>query len=333
MHKDKDKLHKLFQRYLRNELSETEIKEFHSLFHEHEDLEQFNELLLETWNNEKETEQLQTKEADYPIPKINTWHKTKTLRRVLAIAGCLLVGFIGITLVKQNFEFSDSIKESTQIIVSTKEGQRKKIMLPDSSVVELNSNSTLSYQQSFNKETRELLFTGEAFFDIKKNPKKPFIIRHEKMYIKVLGTSFNVRSYDDENEFEVYVKTGLVEIGENKASSKNQHIFGQFKPQDLFLYKHDTELAAIKHQVEENNFTGWRDQILIFENQKFTDVAEKLERWYGLNITIEDEALRAQQFTGEFKHLSIRQVLDLLQMSTPFEYQINGKEISINSKE
>lgn len=331
MEKDNDKLHKLFQRYLRNELSETETKEFHSLFHKNEDLDQFDELLRETWTNEKESEQRHTK-ADHTIQKINTWQKTKTLRRVVAIASCLLVGFIGITLVKQNFEFSDSIKESTQIIVSTKKGQRKKIMLPDSSIVELNSNSTLSYGQSFDKETRELLFTGEAFFDIKKNPQKPFIIRHEKMYIKVLGTSFNVRSYEDENEFEVFVKTGLVEIGENKASSENEHVFGRFKPNDLFLYKQDTELASIKHQVGENYITGWRDHILIFENQKFTDVAEKLERWYGLNITIEDEVLRGQQFTGEFKHLSIRQVLNLLQMSTPFEYQINGTAVSINSK-
>lgn len=210
----------------------------------------------------------------------------------------------------------------------TSKGQRNLIVLEDGTSVWLNSESRLKYPSTFkNENTREVYLEGEAFFNVVKNPGKPFVVHTSEISIKVLGTAFNVKSYKQDTFIETTLVHGSVSIeaqdqGKNIQLLPNQH--AKFN-------KHSKELI-LEETVQTSDYVDWKNGVLIFDEQPFSKVKEALERWYNITIHIEDKSALNCTFSARFVNESLEDVLELFKTSESITYSIEGDQVYISGK-
>ena len=181
------------------------------------------------------------------------------------------------------------------------------IVLPDSSQVWLNKNSKLVYEKAFDGNERNVRLEGEAFFEVQHNPEKPFIILSSESQTKVLGTSFNLRAYPDESLVELSVATGKVAFKLREQKSEVIVTPG-------FAAKLNTSTKNIaKTSIAEENAWAWKTGKLQFRNSSLKDVMPVLERYYGVNLKLEQNALANCRFTGSFQQADLKEVLQVLE--------------------
>ncbi|MEL7001997.1 MAG: FecR domain-containing protein [Bacteroidota bacterium] len=200
--------------------------------------------------------------------------------------------------------------------ISTAAGEKQEVVLPDGSTVWLNSRSELRYPIEF-KEVREVEMKGEAFFEIQRDETKPFNILSQNTVTKVLGTSFNVRSYDKEDQIEVVVVTGKVAFtAEDEISEESVTLEPGLK---ATLYKEDQSL--IKEENSDPNFLSWKTNELNFDNQELLIVLESVSKHYEIQFAAENEKLALCPFTGSFKELTKEEVIRILSYSLEIDFE------------
>lgn len=249
--------------------------------------------------------------------------------------------------------------EYNQII--TTKGQKSQIILSDGTTVWLNSETTLRYPSAFNDMKREVFLEGEAFFEVqKKGNKIPFIVKTSEIDIKVLGTSFNVMAYPDEETIETTVVEGSVYIirkgvksssDQNIILKPNQKVTLLKKGSRVILSEIETakpimikstkaiqpisptkkEQILISRKVDIELHTAWKDDRLIFQSETFENICYKLERWYDVKIHVRNEELKKYRYTGKFVHNeTINQVLEILKLTTPINYTFKQNDLFID---
>jgi transmembrane sensor len=244
--------------------------------------------------------------------------------------------------------------------ISTKYGSRTKLLLPDGSQVWLNSGSKLSYDKTYGTGIREVILSGEAYFDVVKNPAHPFIIHTSGINIKVLGTAFNVKSFPGEKNTETSLIRGSIEVTfKNRPSEKiilkpNEKLItaneetaremtvinpgtNKIKPVLVKNIAKQDPIVTVSHLTYEPHDgtvieTSWMENKLIFRSETFEELAVKMERWYGITIRFSDENIKPKRLNGVFENETIQQALQALQLITPFIYKMNKNEIVISSK-
>jgi len=172
-------------------------------------------------------------------------------------------------------------------------GKRSDIILADGTHIWLNSGSQLSYPSEFKTDSREVYLSGEALFDVNANPKKPFYVITKNIKIKVLGTIFNVSSYDEDNTVQTALLRGKVTAGENKLFASTINL----APGELLTYSKKNSTLS-KDKVDVKSYASWVNGYLIFINVPITEVFMKLERYYNQDIKIED-SLEKITFSGK----------------------------------
>jgi len=172
-------------------------------------------------------------------------------------------------------------------------GKRSDIILADGTHIWLNSGSQLSYPSEFKTDSREVYLSGEALFDVNANPKKPFYVITKNIKIKVLGTIFNVSSYDEDNTVQTALLRGKVTAGENKLFASTVNL----APGELLTYSKKNSILS-KEKVDVKSYASWVNGYLIFINVPITEVFMKLERYYNQDIKIED-SLEKITFSGK----------------------------------
>jgi len=172
-------------------------------------------------------------------------------------------------------------------------GKRSDIILADGTHIWLNSGSQLSYPSEFKTDSREVYLSGEALFDVNANPKKPFYVITKNIKIKVLGTIFNVSSYDEDNTVQTALLRGKVTAGENKLFASTVNL----APGELLTYSKKNSTLS-KDKVDVKSYASWVNGYLIFINVPITEVFMKLERYYNQDIKIED-SLEKITFSGK----------------------------------
>lgn len=211
-------------------------------------------------------------------------------------------------------------RQSTEVISPM--GQKTMIVLPDSSLVWLNSGSTLKYSGVFNKKEREVILEGEAFFEVRKNSSKMFRVKAGILFVDVYGTSFNVKNYADDNTKEVTVSSGRVSVGDSQKALKSLT-----KGQQAVLNKTTNKLSVVN--AEPDVVSSWKNNELKFDNTPLTEVVKYLERWYGVNINIEKSMIGKHNYTFKIKTESLTEILEKIKIITPIAYEINGKDVRI----
>jgi len=256
----------------------------------------------------------------------------------------LLMMAVGTIIFIYNQPKSTNLAANKQLQeIYTRPGTRTKVVLPDSTVVWLNAGSKLTYAQPFGVVDRKVTLTGEGYFDVVKN-KKPFIIFTNGAQIKVLGTAFNVRSYPTERKIETSLVHGRVEIMMDKDPD-NKYVL---KPNEKLTLNTEPsfpkktgrpaeKIIAVRstlHHIDEETIaeTSWIENKLVFDNESFEAVAQRMERWYGVTIQFEDEKLKQEHFTGVFEQENIWQALEALRYSTSFHYQSQKNSVIVITK-
>lgn len=226
--------------------------------------------------------------------------------------------------------------------VSTRNGSRTSVQLPDGSHVWLNAGSKLTYSKDFGNNNREVNLSGEAFFDIAKNADYPFIIHTARMDVKVLGTRFNLKAYPDDKMTEATLLQGSIEAslkgrpGERIILKPTEKILVSDDSSALHTVKASEPVMAVKHltyyaeQEDAIVETSWMENKLVFRDESFASLAARMERWYGVTIRFADKQKEELRFTGVFAQENIQQALQALQMTAAFNYTIHGTEIIIN---
>lgn len=189
----------------------------------------------------------------------------------------------------------------------TQSGQNATIRLSDGTLIHLNAESVLKYPNKFSGNTREVYLEGEAFFEVAKDKKHPFIIHSSKMDTKVVGTSFNILAYPDQKNQEVSVVTGKVSVS---STVTKQNVF-VFPGQKATIEKETNNLKA-HSQINISTIASWRKNILVFEDVTVNEVIATMERHYGVKIKIQNESLQNLIINASFEEAEPEQVLNLL---------------------
>lgn len=226
-----------------------------------------------------------------------------------------------------------------------KKGEKKKIVLPDGTLVYLNGDSKIELGKNFDQTDRNIKLTGEAYFDVKHNAKKPFYVSTKDFKITVLGTAFNVKSYNNENESAATLVRGTIKLEDNKGSNKNtiilkagQKITYHFVKDQLNLKPSLRNSEDKLPKIEVNNLTvmnkqvvesAWTHNDLIFLKEDFEQIRERLERWFNITIEFEDKEVADYVYTANFKNEDILTVLQTLQEVKHFNFKQKGELITI----
>lgn len=204
-------------------------------------------------------------------------------------------------------------------------GAKSQIVLPDGSLVWLNSGSSLSFPSQFDQESRKVTLNGEAYFEVVKNERVPMIVSAGSLQVKVYGTKFNLNAYDSDD----LIETTLVE-GKVSILPKDETQETDLKPG--FSATFDTASKKIKvDQVNDMEaFTGWKDGKLLFHDERFIKILKKLERWYNVDIRISDESLFNYTLYATFIDENIEQVLDIFAHSIPISVEYPKRIVQPN---
>lgn len=238
------------------------------------------------------------------------------LLRVAAAAAIVL----GFAFLARNY----LAPSSQPFIVSTTAGQTEMVELTDGSVVWLNENSSLAFNNPADRTERRATLTGEGFFEVAENPNKPFIIETEDTRVSVLGTSFNVRALPEEGFTEVQVKTGKVAF-EGKVSEEKLILVAKEKA----IYRHQSEKMQ-KETDESFNAIAWHTKSLHFKETPLKKVLEDLERYYQINVELTKADMYACKFSSPFTDQNLHVVLESIKTAFGMKLEkVNAKNFRL----
>ena len=328
-----DKLHK-------DNLSPEELSRLQRLFRAHKPEGEVNSWLTYLW---KSAEQLK---SNQPAARGRIVRFVRPLMRYAAV---FLIA-VAITWVWQGSKKLPEIQDIVAIAssgineISVTYGSKTRIVLPDSSVVYLNSGSRLSYSSVFDSE-RHVTLIGEGYFIVRSDASRPFWVHTSEVSIKALGTEFNVKAYPEEGSVETFLVSGVVEIlkkgqtkpiielkpGEKAAyvmAAENEPTMADNSSNTPYEPK-DTPQMIVNTIPKPDVSTGWVSNQLVFDAEPFEQIAVRLERWFNVEIEILNENLRNVRLSGRYDTENIEQVMNSLRMAAPFSYRIDKNKVII----
>lgn len=276
-----------------------------------------------------------------------------TYKKWAAIAASVLIAVMAVfyfTYNNRNHSEQLAVNTSPTNEMNTMPGTRSKMVLPDGTIVWLNSESNITYNTDFGQSKREVTLSGEAFFDVAHNAAVPMVVHAKNVNIWVKGTAFNVRSYPESKSVETSLIRGAVELTTNTDPERKILL----KPNekivvDVYAYDSTNSKAPVVEkvnataarkglyhieQLRESRYNvipeiSWVQNRLVFDNEAFTDVIAKMEKWYGVEIMLENKKLATKNFSGAFEKEDISTALQALQIINHFSFEIKGSKVYI----
>jgi ferric-dicitrate binding protein FerR (iron transport regulator) len=378
-------------RKLSGEASAEELQQLNTYLREHQEDQYFFELLQNFWDQPKETtssteEEILNAHFEYiihqaeeeindsnvvvipatkdtaviPAKAIKAAGKKSTAKLLwikrFSVAAAVCALLFGLHWLHHPNPESLSFVQNHKSEVSARMGAKSKILLPDGSTVWLNSGSKLTYSDNFRDTVRSVELEGEAFFDVVKDAKHPFIVHTSGIDIRVLGTAFNVKSYAAEATIEATLIRGLIEVVKKDEPGSPKVIL---RPHEKLVFNKEEQTlvksSGIPDEMETAKpvstpqgisiiplpknkpdttleETSWVYNKLIFDGDTFSELSGKMERWFNVRITFQYRKAEEYRVSGVFENESIDQALKALQLIVPFTYKINGNEIEIFKK-
>jgi transmembrane sensor len=242
----------------------------------------------------------------------NTQQKEKTVRLNKPLVSILKIAAFAIIFLAVGFVIYQQVLNinNRMIIVKTNDTEVKDVHLPDGTSVSLNSNSKIEYRADFENDVREVNLYGEGFFEVIPDKEKPFVVNLAQGKIKVLGTSFLARSH---TLTEVVVVSGKVELSENRSLNN------YFKPNKVTLEKGDKGILnektgqAVKTRNKDENYLSWKTKILTFSDTPLSEVAEKIEDVYKVEIKINNKKTREIPLSAKFDNRPVETVFKVIE--------------------
>lgn len=279
---------------------------------------------LAYWNK------LETKadaDTDAALERVNRrigYRKVRTAsfhQKMMRVAAVL----IPLLILSGGYLYYSSVRNRL-IEVSVAYGERKHLLLPDSSEVWLNAGTVLKYPRKFADNRRSVYLDGEGYFSVRKNAAKPFIVEASRLSVKVLGTRFNVKAYSDDENITATLTSGKVEV---KAPTLKARVL---KPNEQLTYNRSTSYVSIT-EVPAADTDSWITGKLIFSNASLSEIRQTLERRYNVVIENATAIPASERYTVRFlKNENLDEVLNVLGDIAGFGYRKSGQKIKLISK-
>lgn len=347
---DNDDIKLLLARYItRQPVSDAEAEEMKHWLGLHLENELYFIELYEAWQNMLyiKPENIDEEKAyKLFLAKITPEKQSAGLAKWVKIAAVLLVFIVPAILIIR--QFSNPHKEKNRVIAHN--GSVKKLLLADGTIVWLNAGSTIKYDDDFGKTNRTVYLEGEAFFEIGHHIKNiPFLVNTKNYTIRDIGTKFNLKAYPNDPFFETTVIKGEVSVEDNQSAGDPHSVNRIYvKPhQVLKIFYHpqkDFNKGVIPLTDSYNDvsvlqldsakmdvYSGWKDNLLIFDGNTLGEISKVLERRYNVQIMLKSDQLEDIRYSGSFKNVpDINAVLHIIKQNTPIDYTIEGHTITIN---
>ena len=347
----KVRLQLLLRKYINNTCSESELEEFLDLLkradYEPEikaalseywkeiseadiPVEVQNEPDQEKWFNEIYSDALAREESGFAHTKTDKTNLRKQMPRKsfrtnwLMVAATLVISALLSVFFVMNSQESAHDEESVYLVKAPEAGEKIRFTLSDGTQVHLNSESKLTYPKNFDNSGREVELEGEAYFVVARDENRPFTVQTHDVTTRVLGTSFNIRSYPDENEVIVAVSSGKVALTDQYNGAKAPDVV--LEANQWANYSHETR----EFKSESGNisaFTAWNEGVLYYHDETLEQVAAQLERWYGVSITFENDVLKSCVIRGEHRDESLVNVLNAITYAFSMDYEIEDRQV------
>jgi len=360
-----DRFAQLMARKLSGEATEDELRELQSFLKDNPRAHYFLEVFTDYWKLEPKAEEdniqedihfqqilsIAEKEVAETLPVVYAEplpaRPRFMLARRLAVAAIVIALAAGGYLIFMRKAGPEAAPDMALNEVVAKSGARSYLLLPDGSKVWLNSESRIEYKGNFNDSIREVNLEGEAFFDVVKDKKRPFIVHTSDIDVRVLGTAFNVKSYPHEPSIEATLIRGLIEVTNKKEPTSPKVIL---RPHQKLVFSKDAtagrqkaatspahrpfSITTLPKNIADTSVveTSWVYNKLVFDGESFREIAGKMERWYDVKILFRSDKVADIPIHVAFRDESIEEALKALQMIEPFTYKISGNEIEILKK-
>lgn len=268
------------------------------------------------------------KKAAAPVIAIHADRKRRLpVWKWASVAAAVSIIIVSALFIKKNEQ--PAVIGSRLVEKQNAKGIKSTIVLTDGSKIWLNADSKISYPEVFNGNTREVTLDGEAFFDVAKNPSRPFIIHLANGTVRVLGTSFNIRAYANEKVVETSVATGKVAfIPKYESNDKKQDtIF--LTPENKVRFSL-TKNEVITQPTISADDKAWTEGKMIFRATLFKEIATELERSFGKQVVFKEEGIENFRLTGSFQNNTLAEILYYLSKTKTFSYTISDEQIIIS---
>ena len=333
----------LFEKLMNNKISKEEFERLLDGLEDEDLLARYEVYLRSQFEKEveKHFEEMESETDDKPanltITKgISPKSKDKKNKRDFPLAAIFVI-FVGLAFSILFILSQSQISVTKPAIASatilpevisktTPKGRKFRMTLDDGSFVHMNAASSITYPNKFGTENRDIEIVGEVYFDITRDESRSFNIKVKDYTVKVLGTSFNVQAYEDEDDFSVTVESGSVKVDLDE-SGMNSFVL---ETNQKLIYNPLTNVTEVI-EVNTSYDLSWRSGILRFDSTPMSQVAKMLERWYGVDIVIESANLRNKKFTGVHKNENIKSVIQALTYATRSAHKIKDNSIIIKN--
>lgn len=331
----------LIKKYINGECTVEETAQIKSLMLKHDLSALFDEVMDEIatsaadYSAQPNLEQALSKfrnklsnqnEANNEIKVVALLPKNSKLRRYLSYAAAVLVLVGTLSLLIPKLTKTPEKDELVYQHFENPNGKRSRILLPDSSVVYLGAGSKLSFPSKFAANIRAITLQGEAFFEVTKNPKRPFIIRTGNVLTRVLGTSFKVDAFLNQ-PVSVLVSTGKVRV--DREVNKVLHPIAVLLPGQSVTWNEKTQQSELGNTPVED-VIGWKNGKLVFRKTRLTDIVAILERTYNVAIKINGDAIANKQIRVNLTtDIPLSKLIKILSIAGNFNYKISKNHVSI----
>jgi transmembrane sensor len=218
-----------------------------------------------------------------------------------------------------------------QYYTITSQADRQQITMPDSSVIWLASYSRLTYTSNYNKEDRRVRLVGEAYFEVRRDTQRPFIVATSTLSTRVLGTHFNVKAEQAEDNIAVTLLEGKVSVAREDSVQGTSEELALLDPDQQLIYNRQTG-DVTRMQVAAYDYAAWKDGVLNLKNMTFQDALRRLEKWYGVTIVVADPAINRCMIHASFKNESLPNVLKTIGMTVGFTYKVESHTVKIEGR-
>jgi len=272
--------------------------------------------------------QYRVKEANLSSKEIpiKRFYTSKKFLQLAAAVAVILV--LSTTYLLKGFSFSENSKDEFYSI-TVPYGAKSQITLPDNTKVLLNSGTTIKYSYIARDKVRRLVLTGEAYFEVAKMKGVPFIVETDRLDIKVLGTKFNVVSYNEDSQINVTLIEGSIALKTDNDVNKSFLL----TPNNCATFDKSSNKLEIKN-VDGSLSKQWSQGVITFEAERLEQIAHRLEREYNVKIEIIDTSITNSHFYGAFnKSQSIKEILDIITLNDKLHYRMKGNIIQVFANE
>lgn len=244
----------------------------------------------------------------------------KKIQKFYTRAAAILLLPLLLYSVYSTFQKVTSPEISALVEIVSPNSARTHFRLPDGSQGWLNSGSILKYETDF-QEKRTVQLVGEAWFEVVPDEKSPFVVGTPQLDVQVLGTKFNVAAFPDEKVTEVVLQEGKV-----KVNGYNGTFTVDMKPDEKFTYNKDLQSGTIQ-TVNADQFSSWKDGLLVFRNEPLSEVLKRIGRWYNVEFVLTDPEIAKFRYRATFQEEQIEEVIRLISLTAPIKYSFNKREM------